>query len=284
MLIFIVSNSVNLYSTTRLKDSCDALGHDVKIMSPKQITNIKKGELSGSVVLNRVSGITYRDDDLEFYNKLGSTLIINNPIDTKLFRDKAKQYNFFQENKIPMIKTLDIENSNNDKLDVFLKKVKSESYLIKPKRSNQAKGIRVLSTAQVKDIKLEQMSDKRYILQPLLAKEREYRVLIINKKVISILKKSSENPYELLNCEKAKLDIVNKEKADPELDRIVSMAIKKINLFIMALDILVDTQGNYKLIEVNNIPGLKYVENITKLDIAKTIIEESINLARMQEA
>jgi len=274
MKLFIAITSGAPHTTQRIIEELESLSIPYTLFNPYQdCESLKIGE--NCIIINRVSGISYDDSDLNLYMDNQNYIVYNDPKYSRIFRDKFKQYSYFIKSKISTIPSCSLEGIYKDKIDVFINQNSNDRFLIKPLRSNQAQGI--ITPLNLKDeiVRIKNSNDQRYILQPFLQKRREWRVLVINKVVVAIMEKTSRHGvFSILNCANSDIRLVAKEDIKPELTKLINQCIVEIPLFIFAIDILEDLKEEYKVIEVNNIPGLKFVEEVSGINIAKLFIEQ----------
>ena len=284
MKFLILTVNSTLHSICELSRSLNNYNLEHQIMDPFKFNQDEVMNTSYDCILNRVSGISYNDQDLEFLENYSKrwpkTLIINDPIQTRVFRDKYKQFELYKASSIPTIESLNLENTSVKHIEEFTKAHTTLKYLLKPLRSNQARGIQITEIPVNNFKKLQELKDTKYILQPLILKKCEWRVLLIDNQILGVLKKETSNDDELLNCEVATLTEVSQSDTPKELRELVSKVINASKLYIQALDILEDHQGNYLLIEVNNVPGLKYFEKTTGISPAKKLTQRIISNLR----
>ncbi|EQC46218.1 RimK family alpha-L-glutamate ligase [Bacteriovorax sp. Seq25_V] len=262
MKIIIIANSPQFYTVRRLFEEIEAYGHTAQFITPKELST----SLAPSIVLNRCSGISYDDSDLDTLSKIRGALVSNDIEHTRIFRDKWLQFNYFQKYGIPTIPSFELGTSTNrSNIPESM-----HGYLFKPKRSNQTKGI--IKTENIN----YQTKDQRYIIQPLLEKKAEYRVLIAFGEVLGILKKNHSDPFELLNCEKSHLEYLEYAQATTGFKHLIEKIMPHGPHFY-GLDILEDVHGDHLLIELNNVPGFEYFEKISHVNVAKSYLQGLLN-------
>lgn len=284
MKFLILTINQTLESIVELTKKIEHYGATYQVINPFNYDHDQILKESYEVILNRISGISYDDSDLELLKryqiKWPRTLIVNDPNITAILRDKALQAELFQKIALESIPTLDLQTCSQMEIETFTKSNRALKYLIKPIRSNQAKGI-IKTIAPLKDYqKLRETKDTRYILQPLLLKRAEWRILAINNVIIGVLKKTHNDPEELLNCEKASLEYISDDKTPDRLSDFLNAKFWESPCSILAFDILEDIEGKYRLIEVNNVPGFKYFEKTTGISPAKILVKCIFNHLR----
>jgi len=277
MKFLILTLKQDLESIQQLTKMIQGSNTEYNILNPFEMDHDRFLQNKYDVILNRVSGISYNDDDLELLKeyqvKWPHSLIVNTPQESMIFRDKYKQFEQFTKNNIPTIPTLNLEAAKIEEVEFFVEKQNSSKYLLKPIRSNQAKGIIVTDKPILEFEHLNKSRDTRYILQPLIEKKCEWRALAINGELIGTLYKHCDNPEELLNCEKAKLSYIQNAAIPKHISELINKAINSNDLYIQAMDILEQNDGEALLIEINSIPGFKYFEKTTGISPANKLIQ-----------
>jgi glutathione synthase/RimK-type ligase-like ATP-grasp enzyme len=275
MRIFIITNYPEIQSIKDMAATCHEIGHDFSLISTDHLLIGDPTFNEDDIIINRHSGIDYQDDDIDFLSQLKEEKkchIINDPSLTRIFRDKYKQYSFYQKKSLVTVPTISLELATKEELLQFLNVNSQQYFLTKPLRSNQAKGITIYERNDLDLEKLLAQGDRRYVLQPYLQKSCEWRVLILNNKIHSVVKKESQKEISLLNCESSELRCIKEDEIPPALHSLIQQCIKVINLHIMALDILELPNKEYVLLEVNNVPGFKHVNKTCQINIAKDFI------------
>jgi glutathione synthase/RimK-type ligase-like ATP-grasp enzyme len=277
MKFLILTVNQDLESIQQLTRILQSHNTEYKIEDPFKMDQDQFLTTKYDCVLNRVSGISYNDGDLEllknYQKRWPKALIVNNPEETALFRDKALQADHYIKNQIPTIATVSLEQLDSLGLVQFTADNPSDKYLFKPVRSNQAKGIIICDDPLKTFTELQSKGDLRYILQPLILKQAEWRVLILKDEILGFLKKDSLNGEELLNCDKANLTHIKDQEIPEELLVLINKVTNHNNLYLQALDILVEKDETLRLIEVNNVPGFKFFEKTTGISPSKLLVQ-----------
>lgn len=242
--------------------------------------NQTKSKEEKTIILNRISGISYDDTDLDYLEILEKNnpniKVYNNPKLSRLFRDKSLQNKFYQSHAIETIPTIDIEFNDLKEIEKFVYDYQAP-FLLKPKRSNQGKGI-INTNMPLREIEiLTEKKDTRYILQPSLKKESEWRLLYIDGTLKSALLKRHSDPHAILNCANANLTNISLNDVPQTVQNIGKIVYSKAPLKIMALDILCTCDGSSYLIETNTVPGMAFVEKKGNINVSSLLVASILN-------
>lgn len=221
------------------------------------------------IILNRISGIRYSDADLELCT---NKLTFNNPLKTLALRDKFKQSQFFN--------SLSIAHPQTHLLDEFMlstsKSIKAP-FMVKPLRGNQGRGILYIDNCGQLEVfyrEKKEQNDTRYIVQSFLKKTREWRILFIGAQCLGALEKTELSL--IANASKVKCQYREVSNLPKELIELASMTHTQSGLFYSGIDMIEDVNGDYIVLEINTTPGFEVFEKESKLNIAKTLLEQML--------
>lgn len=146
---------------------------------------------------------------------------------------------------------------------------KHKIIVAKPIRGMGAKDIHIISTTE----HLSGLNYKEYIFEQYIV-GREIRYLVLNNKVIAV----HESSYGTSVDEHRPLKRISylEDEWDPEL---VQMSLKIANIMRLrfaAVDYLVNEEGEAKILEVNNAPGLKWFHSPSSgppVDVAQKLLQ-----------
>ncbi len=228
------------------------------------------------IIFNRISGIRYDDRDLIFLEQIRERgfKVFGDLKQYRVFRCKWSQYQFYTAHNIPTIKTFNLEDLGKEghrtNIKTEIHKLQSDSLFCKPKRSNQGKGI-----VEVKSLKgaVESILDGRYVLQPYIPKEREYRVLMLKNQALGVIEKRALDNEKILNAKSSKISFLEYDQSFQELvAKIPSKISELVNLPFYAIDLIVDPNQGPKVLEVNLCPGFEYFEKSSHINIAHLVM------------
>jgi len=153
------------------------------------------------------------------------------------------------------------------------------------KGSGGDRGTRVFKINNVEEMekkvrglrKSETEEGKRYMLQEFIPNTGDYRLLVLGKKVLGVMKRSSQNKDEFRNnysvggkVEVADLPVAVKEMA--------VRAAEICGLMVAGVDVMEKTPGDYVVLEVNKGPQFSGFMKATGIDVPKEIVNFLISL------
>lgn len=290
MNIAILSRGPENHSTRRLVEATVRAGHIAKVQDPfgfyLQIGgNGTRMTYDGvpaediDVVIPRLSNATakYGGEVISHFEWLGipsvnsSDAIVN-------ARHKFRSLRILAQHGLPVPPSLTVGSAT------FLKDAVPElgeyPYILKPFYGTHGIGVMLLDTPTSLSSAVETMCElhRDYIIQSFVAEAAgvDIRVLVIGGKAIAAMKRCAvpgefrANIHQGANGEALTLS-----------DEYTTMAVNAanaLNLGIAGVDIL-ETKNGPIVLEVNQSPGFEELESVTKIDIAKTMIEYAVQLA-----
>ncbi len=106
----------------------------------------------------------------------------------------------------------------------------------------------------------------------------DLRIVVVGRHVLGAIKKTARQGEWRTHIEhggSAETYIVDKE-----LEQLAIAAADCLNLEIAGLDIMIDKNNGYKVLEANSVPGLTIFEKTTGISIASEIINYMVELVR----
>ncbi len=205
-------------------------------------------------ILIRTPGVYGDDRDLELLKKYPVDII--NPVSThELLRDKARQFQFLKRKGFHLIpwETLDQRGD-------FL----PEKILIKPIRGQGGWGIRVMD--QKEFLKWEsETSDRSWIVQPYLENVREFRLFFCGDEEF-LLERSGVIAANFKQGGKARLIPIpfSLSELGEEIRLLTGASYGAIDLF--------ERNGQHLILEINPVPGVEQLEQITGQNIVRKVL------------
>ena len=193
--------------------------------------------------------------------------IINNPtsirnISEKLYSAKYQKF---------MPKT--IFTQNIDEIKKFFKKHKK--VILKPIHSFSGNDIHLLNRFNLKLIQKFIKQHDHIMCQKYLPKisKGDKRVFLINGKVCGAISRVPKKGSFLSNMSKGAKPVITKlTKAEKKISKLLAMDLKKANIFFAGID-FIDEKLNGD-INVTSPTGLKSLNDLTKINLAKTFWRE----------
>ncbi len=276
--LILASESKNLYTTSRLIEEASAQKCPIHWINPfEEQLFIDSGALrfdqSGTFYLNRISGTRLDDFDFlvaEHYKTLGAK--VSNPISGhRIFRDKDRANLFLAKHHLSPIPSFTFRGKIP--IENIYKSIEGEKFVLKMFRGNQGIGVNLIESKRSLYSLLEtfkSMQDQKMIIQPFLEHKSEFRVFVCMGKVLAVVEKNIDQNDFRANAKRSKLKI--HQKVPKKLLCRIEHCLETIPLHYYGIDIMIHQDEVY-VIEVNPVPGFEYIEKLSKINIAKNLIE-----------
>ena len=284
MRIAILSRNKNLYSTRRLKEAGEQLGHTVDIIDTMHcymdITSNNptvryKGEAlpKYDAVIPRIgASVTFYGTAVVRQFEMMGTFCINESVAISRSRDKLRSLQLLSRKGIGLPRTGFAHHP--DRIDDLLKNVGGAPVVIKLLEGTQGIGVVLADTKKAAESIIEAfMGLKANILVQEYIKEAggaDIRCLVIGGKVVAAMKRQAAPGEFRSNLHRGgSAELV---KLSPKERKTAIDAAKTMGLSMCGVDILRAKDGPV-VMEVNSSPGLEGIESATKKDVAKMIIQ-----------
>ncbi|MFK7981099.1 MAG: RimK family alpha-L-glutamate ligase [Saprospiraceae bacterium] len=150
--------------------------------------------------------------------------------------------------------------------------------IVKPINGRQGNGIYLLKTAAEMLVYTNQFFEQRtdsdipIFLQTFVAFVKEYRIFVIDKKIIGLVVKIKQKGQIVANTAKGAtfIPIENPQQV------IVEFILDHLSDGIYGVDVAIDTTGGIHLIEANRSPNWKAFQQATGIDVAAVIIQDTL--------
>lgn len=284
MKVAILSRGPELYSTRRLKEAGEALGHEVDIIdtlhcymditSSKPAVRYHGEELPKyDAIIPRVgASITFYGTSVVRQFEMMGTFSINESVAISRSRDKLRSLQLLSRKGIGLPRTGFA--SKPDKVDDLIKNVGGAPVVIKLLEGTQGIGVVLAETKKAAESIIEAfMGLKANILVQEYIKEAggaDIRCLVVGGKVVAAMKRQAAAGEFRSNLHRGgSAEIV---KLTPEERKTAVDAAKVMGLNMCGVDILRSNNGPV-VMEVNSSPGLEGIETATGKDVASMIIQ-----------
>ena len=284
MKIAILSRNKSLYSTRRLVEAGEALGHEVDVIDTlhcyMDITSSRPtvryhGEelpLYDAVIPRIGASITFYGTAVARQFEMMGTYNINESVAISRSRDKLRSMQLLSRKGIGLPRTGFASKADNIK--DLIKNVGGAPLVIKLLEGTQGIGVVLADTAKAAESIIEAfMGLKANILVQEFIKEAggaDIRCLVIGGKVVAAMKRQGAEGEFRSNLHRGgSAEVVKLSKAERET---AVNAAKVMGLNFCGVDLL-RSQNGPMVMEVNSSPGLEGIEKATGLDIATKVIE-----------
>jgi ribosomal protein S6--L-glutamate ligase len=284
MKIAILSRNKNIYSTKRLKEAGENLGHEVDVIdtlhcymdiSSNRPTVRFKGEALPhyDAVIPRIgASVTFYGTAVVRQFEMMGTFSINESVAISRSRDKLRSMQLLSRKGIGMPRTGFAHHP--DRIDDLIKNVGGAPVVIKLLEGTQGIGVVLADTQKAAESIIEAfMGLNANILVQEYIKEAggaDIRCLVVGGKVVAAMKRQAAAGEFRSNLHRG--GSASLVRLSPEERKTAIDAAKTMGLNMCGVDILRSNNGPV-VMEVNSSPGLEGIESATGKDIAGMIIE-----------
>jgi ribosomal protein S6--L-glutamate ligase len=284
MKIAILSRNKKLYSTRRLIEACEQLGHEAIVLDvlrcymdvvPSKPEIHYKGDNLGNfdAVIPRIgASVTFYGTAVLRQFEMMGAYPLNESVAITRSRDKLRSLQLLARKGIGLPNT-GYANDPDDIQDL-LKMVGGTPLVIKLLEGTQGIGVVLAETKKAAESVIEAfMGLKANIMVQEYIKEAggaDIRCLVIGDKVVAAMKRQAQAGEFRSNLHRG--GSASLVKITPAERATAVKAAKVMGLNVAGVDLLRSERGPL-VMEVNSSPGLEGIENATGKDVAKMIIE-----------
>jgi ribosomal protein S6--L-glutamate ligase len=284
MKIGILSRNSKLYSTRRLVEAGEKLGHEMHV-----IDHLK----CDLVIEKKAPSIVYKDTKLEDFDaiipRLGAsvtfygTAVVRQFEMMKVFtvvesqalvrsRDKLRSLQILSRAGLGLPKTVFTNDTRN--VEAIIEEVGGAPLIIKLLEGTQGLGVVLAENAKAAESVLEAFHGlkARVIVQEFIkeSKGADIRAFVVDGQVVGAMKRQAKEGEFRSNLHRGgSAEII--ELTDEE-ENMAIKAAKAMGLGVAGVDMLQSARGPL-ILEVNSSPGLEGIERATGQDIAKKIMK-----------
>jgi ribosomal protein S6--L-glutamate ligase len=291
MRIAILSRNPNLYSTRRLKEAGEALGHVVDIIDTMHcymdITSSRpsvryKGKPlpKYDALIPRIgASVTFYGTSVVRQFEMTGTFSINESVAISRSRDKLRSLQLLSRKGIGMPRTGFANHP--DRIDDLIKNVGGAPVVIKLLEGTQGIGVVLADTQKAAESIIEAFMglNASILVQEFISEAggADIRCLVVGGKVIAAMKRQGAEGEFRSNLHRGGSASV--VRLTPEERKTAIAAAKTMGLNMCGVDLLRSSNGPM-VMEVNSSPGLEGIEAATGKDVAGMIIEFIANNAQ----
>lgn len=209
-------------------------------------------------VLFRSSGIYHSDRDLDFVRHCAHPVL--NPVPSlELFRAKSTQYQFFQNHFHPFIPWQHLRDFTGGE----------GWFLVKPDIGQGGWGIQVLTPSQMLTFKQQKLAagDASWLVQPYV-EATEYRVFFMGADRYTLKRLPTSGKATANFSQEGQAEVVTMPAHFREM---IEKLIKDSGAYYGAIDLL-DPDPGPVVLEVNVVPGIEQLEQLTHLNIVSRLL------------
>jgi ribosomal protein S6--L-glutamate ligase len=283
MKLGILSQDINLYSTSRLYKTAKKRGHDTQVVSYLRCyMNIAKAnpriffksdELSFDSVIPRIASTwTFYGAAVVRQFELMGSLSANSSASISRSRDKLRALQLIGNSGVEMPVTGYVHFSRD--IESVLNTVGEPPFVIKLLEGTQGRGVVLTQTmdAAISAIETMKKIDANILIQEFIkeAEGEDIRAIVVGDKVVASMKRKAK-PGEFRSNVHLGGSVIDYVMTDEEKDSAVRSA-KVLGLHVAGVDLIQSNRGPLVL-EVNSSPGLEGIERASGIDVAEKIIE-----------
>lgn len=284
MKIAILSRNSKLYSTRRLKEAGEALGHQVDVIDTlhcyMDITSSRSAvryhgkelPMYDAIIPRIGASVTFYGTAVARQFEMMGTFNINESVAISRSRDKLRSLQLLSRKGIGLPRTGFANKPDNTK--DLIKNVGGAPVVIKLLEGTQGIGVVLAETAKSAEAIIEAfMGLQANILVQEFVKEAggaDIRCLVIGGKVVAAMKRQGAEGEFRSNLHRGgSAEVVKLSKA--ERDTAINAA-KAMGLNMCGVDLL-RSQSGPMVMEVNSSPGLEGIEKATGKNVAGMVFE-----------
>lgn len=284
MKLVILSRNRNLYSTRRLAEAADQLGHEAHVIDHLRCyMNIAahnpqihyKGQSIENVdaVIPRIgASVTFYGTAVVRQFEMMGVLTLNESVAISRARDKLRSLQLLARKGIGLPVT-GFAHSPDD-TDDLINLAGGAPLVLKLLEGTQGRGVVLAETRQAAESVIDAFRGLKvhFLAQEFIKEARgaDIRCFVIGDKVVaSMLRRAKPGEFRSNLHRGGRAELV---KITPEERSIATRAANIIGLDVAGVDILRANHGPV-VMEVNSSPGLEGIERATGKDIARMIIE-----------
>ncbi len=282
MRIAVLSRNENLYSTRRLKEAGEALGHEVDIIDtlhcymditrarPAVRYHGKELPFYDAVIPRIGASITFYGTAVVRQFEMMGTFCVNESVAISRSRDKLRSLQLLSRRDVGLPRTGFASKADNVK--DLIRNVGGAPVVIKLLEGTQGIGVVLAETNRTAESIIEAfMGLRANILVQEFIKEAggaDIRCFVVGNKVVAAMKRQGAEGEFRSNLHRGGSAKV--VRLSPEERATAVKAAKVLGLNVCGVDILQSSHGPV-VMEVNSSPGLEGIEKATGKDVASMI-------------
>ena len=283
MNIFILSRNKNLYSTSRLVEAGNKLGHNVRVVDYMRcymnITSRKPTIFYGGESLGKVDAVIPRiGASNTFYGtavvkqfEMMNSYCVNTSDAIANSRDKLRSLQILAEAGINMPITGFASHTKD--IEGVIESVGSIPLIMKLLQGTQGQGIVLAETRKAAESVMSafRQLDADIMVQEFIKESagEDIRAFVVGNKVVASMKRTAPEGEFRSNVHRG--GTMEKVQLTYEEEEMSVNASKILGLSIAGVDLMRSNRGPL-ILEVNSSPGLQGIETCSSIDVAEKII------------
>ena len=283
MNIFILSRNKNLYSTSRLVEAGNKLGHNVRVVDYMRcymnITSRKPTIFYGGESLGKVDAVIPRiGASNTFYGtavvkqfEMMDSYCVNTSDAIANSRDKLRSLQILAEAGINMPITGFASHTKD--IEGVIESVGSTPLIMKLLQGTQGQGIVLAETRKAAESVMSafRQLDADIMVQEFIKESggRDIRAFVVGDEVVASMKRIAPEGEFRSNVHRG--GTMEKVQLTSEEENMAVNASRILGLSIAGVDLMRSNRGPL-ILEVNSSPGLQGIESCSEVDVAEKII------------
>jgi len=283
MNIFILSRNKNLYSTSRLVEAGNKLGHNVRVVDYMRcymnITSRKPTIFYGGESLGKVDAVIPRiGASNTFYGtavvkqfEMMDSYCVNTSDAIANSRDKLRSLQILAEAGINMPITGFASHTKD--IEGVIESVGSTPLIMKLLQGTQGQGIVLAETRKAAESVMSafRQLDADIMVQEFIKESggTDIRAFVVGDEVVASMKRIAPEGEFRSNVHRG--GTMEKVQLTSEEENMAVNASRILGLSIAGVDLMRSNRGPL-ILEVNSSPGLQGIESCSEVDVAKKII------------
>ncbi|QCX01786.1 RimK family alpha-L-glutamate ligase [Aggregatimonas sangjinii] len=284
MNIALLSVSMNVYSTKRIAEEAEKLGHyieqvdhtrcSVKLGAGKPFIYLGEEEITNEfdAIIPRIGAkVSRHGAAIVKQFEMNGTFSTARSLSILRARNKVRTLQIMARKGIPIPETLFSINPDNIKEQIEI--LGGTPVIIKLQEGTQGLGVILAETKKSAKSIIDTFykMDTSILMQKYIEESNgeDIRILVVGNKIVASMKRTSEAGEFRSNVHRG--GTTGTVQLSPKEEFIALNATKHIGLGVAGVDLIRSKKGPL-LIEVNASPGLQGIESATGVNIAKEII------------
>ena len=283
MNIFILSRNKNLYSTSRLVEAGNKLGHNVRVVDYMRcymnITSRKPTIFYGGESLGKVDAVIPRiGASNTFYGtavvkqfEMMDSYCVNTSDAIANSRDKLRSMQILAEAGINMPITGFASHTKD--IEGVIESVGSTPLIMKLLQGTQGQGIVLAETRKAAESVMSafRQLDADIMVQEFIKESggKDIRAFVVGDEVVASMKRIAPEGEFRSNVHRG--GTMDKVQLSSEEENMAVNASRILGLSIAGVDLMRSNRGPL-ILEVNSSPGLQGIESCSEVDVAEKII------------
>ena len=283
MNIFILSRNKNLYSTSRLVEAGNKLGHNVRVVDYMRcymnITSRKPTIFYGGESLGKVDAVIPRiGASNTFYGtavvkqfEMMDSYCVNTSDSIANSRDKLRSLQILAEAGINMPITGFASHTKD--IEGVIESVGSTPLIMKLLQGTQGQGIVLAETRKAAESVMSafRQLDADIMVQEFIKESggTDIRAFVVGDEVVASMRRIAPEGEFRSNVHRG--GTMDKVQLTSEEENMVVNASRILGLSIAGVDLMRSNRGPL-ILEVNSSPGLQGIESCSEVDVAEKII------------